>query len=115
WHYEHMLEPITKSEGSIMPPYPWLLEKTADMESVVDKIKAMRKLGVPYPKGYEDRAVKLYLRQAAEITHDLNQQGIETFKESEIVALIAYLQRLEKDIKANTVSEADLIHAGHNH
>ncbi|MGE9516681.1 MAG: cytochrome-c oxidase, cbb3-type subunit I [Solitalea-like symbiont of Tyrophagus putrescentiae] len=115
WHYEHMLEPVTKSEGSIMPPYPWLFEKMVNIPGVVAKIKVMRTLGVPYPKDYEDRAVKIYLRQASEIVHDLHSQGIETFKESEIVALIAYLQRLGKDIKSGTVSEADLIHQNHNH
>ncbi len=63
------------------------------------KIKAMRMLGVPYPAGYEKEAGKDMLAQAAGISKNLKEAGIDCRPEAEIVALIAYLQRLGTDIK----------------
>lgn len=99
WHYNHMMDPTTMSPGSIMPPYPWLLENDYDKELLPAKIKAMRTLGVPYPEGYEDIAVAEAEKQAAEITQRLADAKIKTSKDKEIIALIAYLQRLGTDIK----------------
>ena len=48
WHFNHMLDPRTMSPGSIMPPYPWLIEDDLDVESTPAKIRAMQTLGVPY-------------------------------------------------------------------
>jgi cytochrome c oxidase cbb3-type subunit I/II len=100
WHYNHMLDPTSMSPGSIMPAYPWLLEDQVDVRSTVGKIKAMKRLGVPYPEGYENQAAADMQKQAEEIAASLKKDGIETLADREIVALIAYLQRLGKDIKA---------------
>lgn len=100
WHYNHMLDPTSMSPGSIMPPYPWLLEDQLDANNTMQKIKAMKRLGVPYPDGYENQALKDMELQAKEITSNLKKDGIETLPDREIVALIAYLQRIGKDIKA---------------
>lgn len=100
WHYNHMLDPTSMSPGSIMPSYPWLLEDQVDVGSTVGKIKAMKRLGVPYPEGYENQAAADMQKQAEEIAANLKKDGIETLADREIVALIAYLQRLGKDIKA---------------
>lgn len=99
WHFNHMLDPTTMSPGSIMPPYPWLIENRVDLESTADKIIAMQKLGVPYEKGYEEKANEDLLKQANEIAERLKKDGIEVHPESKMVALIAYLQRLGTDIK----------------
>lgn len=99
WHYNHMMDPTTMSPGSIMPPYPWLLENDYDKELLPAKIKAMRTLGVPYPEGYEDIAVAEAEKQANEITKSLADAKIKTSSDKEIIALIAYLQRLGTDIK----------------
>lgn len=99
WHYNHMMDPTTMSPGSIMPPYPWLLENDYDKEMIPAKIKAMRTLGVPYPDGFEDVAIAAAEKQAEEITKRLADAKIKTSKDKEIVALIAYLQRLGTDIK----------------
>jgi cytochrome c oxidase cbb3-type subunit I/II len=100
WHYNHMLDPTSMSPGSIMPSYPWLLDDKIDVNSTVVKIKAMQRLGVPYPKGYEKVAPADMEKQAAQITASLKKDGIETVSDREIVALIAYLQKLGRDIKA---------------
>jgi len=100
WHYNHMLDPTSMSPGSIMPTYPWLLDDKVDVSSTVGKIKAMMKLGVPYPEGYENKAAADMQKQAEEIAANLKKDGIQTVADKEIVALIAYLQKLGKDLKA---------------
>jgi cytochrome c oxidase cbb3-type subunit I/II len=99
WHYNHMDDPRSMSPGSIMPPYPWLLDDELDTASTSAKIRVMTSLGVPYPEGYDKIANKDLSRQEAKITASLKESGIETMPNKEIVALIAYLQRLGTDIK----------------
>lgn len=100
WHYNHMMDPTSMSPGSIMPTYPWLLDDQVDVSSTVGKIKAMRKLGVPYPANYEKIAAADMQKQAEEIAANLKKDGVQTPADKEIVALIAYLQKLGRDIKA---------------
>ena len=105
WHYNHMLAPDAVSTGSIMPPYPWLFEQTVDKSLTAGKISALRKIGVPYAEGFEEVANDELDKQANEIASNLKTDGIDTRSDAEIVALIAYLQRLGKDIKANKVAD----------
>ena len=99
WHYNHMYDPGSLSPGTIMPSYPWLIDKTVDSSMTPKKIKAMRTLGVPYPENYETQAVADMQKQAQTMADNLSKEGIEVLPESEMVALIAYLQRLGTDIK----------------
>ncbi len=99
WHYLHMQDPRQMSPGSLMPKYPWLIEQQLDTDLLPAKIGAMRTLGVPYEDGYEDAALSDLQLQAQEITDDLLDSGILVEPDKEIVALIAYLQRLGTDIK----------------
>lgn len=98
WHFYHMLDPGQVSEGSIMPSYPWLFEQTIDKDLTAGKISALRTVGVPYPEGYEDTANSELDAQAMGITDNLAAEDIEISGDTEIIALIAYLQRLGKDI-----------------
>jgi cytochrome c oxidase cbb3-type subunit I/II len=99
WHYYHMYDPTSTSEGSLMPRYPWLYELYYDIENTPDKISAMRTLGVPYPEGYEVQAIADAQKQAEDIAAQLKAENIETDPALDIIALIAYLQRLGTDIK----------------
>ena len=99
WHYYHMLDPTSMSPGSIMPPYPWLFEQAWDKERLPKKIRAMQTLGVPYPDGYDEKALADAENQAELISKGLEPEGIKTSSDAEIIALIAYLQRLGTDIK----------------
>ena len=99
WHYLHMQDPRQMSPGSLMPKYPWLIEQQLDTDIISTKINAMRSLGVPYEEGYEDVALNDLQLQAQEIADDLLESGIIVEPDREIVALIAYLQRLGTDIK----------------
>jgi cytochrome c oxidase cbb3-type subunit I/II len=104
WHYNHMLDPQTTSLGSIMPPYPWLFDRKLDTGLLEAKINAMITLGVPYDKDYAKEAAKDLKKQALEITTRLKEGGIEADPETEIIALIAYLQRLGTDAKKSTLT-----------
>lgn len=102
WHYRHMREPSSTTPGSIMPPYPWLYERKIDTATTIRKIGVMRKLGVPYSNEDQTNASESLAAQGKLIVGELRSQGAdidESQATSEIVALIAYLQRLGTDIK----------------
>jgi len=112
WHYRHMANPKEVSPGSIMPAYTWMKTNDLDVTILDRKIRAMQTLGVPYPKGYDKIALKDLKIQAELIATDIVKnlpkevqknlnipKEIANLKKKEIVALIAYLQRLGMDIK----------------
>ena len=107
WHYNHMYDPTSTSPGSIMPPYPWLLENDLDISTTASKINVLRMLGTPYEEGYEEIANDDLAKQANMIAESLRKDGIEQegLENKEIVALIAYLQRLGVDIEAQAQAE----------
>ncbi len=94
WHYRHMMDPRTTSPGSIMPPYPWLLEDTVDSSLLSAKLDALSKLGVPYSKELIANPTPAYDHQAQEIVDSLLKDGVSVTKDKEIIAMIAYLQKL---------------------
>jgi cytochrome c oxidase cbb3-type subunit I/II len=101
WHYLHMENPSSMSPGSLMPSYPWLLTNDLDISATESKINVMRSIGVPYSDGYEKIANDDLLMQAQQIASDLQNAGAPAEPNKEIIALIAYLQRLGTDIKAS--------------
>lgn len=107
WHYLHMENPSSMSPGSLMPSYPWILANDLDVSSTESKINAMRSIGVPYPDGYEKVANDHLKAQAEIIAMDLQNAGAPAEPNKEIIALIAYLQRLGTDIKANPVATGE--------
>ncbi len=106
WHYNHMLDPRSMSPGSIMPTYPWLLDNPIDTAITPAKIRAMQTLGVPYPKGYDQQANADLMAQANAVRINLKIDKITTPANREIVALIAYLQRVGTDIKLQRAIES---------
>jgi cytochrome c oxidase cbb3-type subunit I/II len=102
WHYNHMENPRSTSPGSIMPPYPWLLTQNLDTNALPARIGALRKVGVPYPEGFENGPAQKELEaQAKKIVANLQLGMISNAPpSSEIIGLIAYLQRLGTDIKS---------------
>ncbi|CCH00570.1 cytochrome c oxidase, cbb3-type, subunit I [Fibrella aestuarina BUZ 2] len=99
WHYYHMRDPGSMSPGSIMPAYAWLLERKLDTDKTSAKMSALRKVGVPYDDQTIATAGGDLQKQATTISQRLAQDGIKVQPDREIVALIAYLQRLGTDIK----------------
>ena len=99
WHFNHMYEPSSISPGTIMPNYPWLFRDNLDTAITPAKIRAMQTLGVPYPAGFDKIANADLMRQADGIRDNLAKDNIKVKSDKEIIALIAYLQRVGTDIK----------------
>ncbi len=125
WHFNHMYNPNSTSPGSIMPRYPWLIKDKLDISSIESKMSTLAKLGVPYSEEEIANAKTSIEEQAITIQDNLysDQEFVETYeadkkaakaaganfiemKDREIVALIAYLQRLGTDIKNKPADES---------
>ncbi len=94
WHYLHMMDPRSTSPGSNMPVYPWLKNRTIDLDQLAGRMSVLRTLGVPYTDADIAGAAQTARSQGQLIVDDLASQGIEIAADSELVAMIAYLQRL---------------------
>ncbi|MEH6656797.1 cytochrome-c oxidase, cbb3-type subunit I [Leeuwenhoekiella marinoflava] len=121
WHLNHMYDPQSTSSGSIMPSYSWLIRSQLDKSKTEDKMKVMQQLGVPYTVEDIERAQQWMTEQGTQIEQNLytdpdfaktyesdkkyaadNGEDFIEMRNREIVALIAYLQRLGTDIKIKT-------------
>ncbi len=121
WHFNHFYDPQTVSEGSIMPSYRWLIKNELDKSLTEAKLKAMVSLGVPYTEEDIANAQDWMSEQGTQIEQNLLKdpdfvKSYETDKQDalqkgedfvemrnrEVVALIAYLQRLGTDIKVKS-------------
>ncbi|MBT7896978.1 MAG: cytochrome-c oxidase, cbb3-type subunit I [Flavobacteriales bacterium] len=105
WHFNHMYDPTMTSPGTIMPAYKWMFTDNLRTKYTKSKVKAMITLGVPYTDLEYKNALEDLKVQAIKIANELNEQLenpiVEINKDKEIIALIAYLQRLGTDIKTN--------------
>ena len=106
WHYNHMDNPVNTSPGSIMPRYSWLLSQKLDTSSLAARMKALRKVGVPYTDQDITEAPKNLAAQQARVVTNLKIGMVNAPPDREIIALIAYLQRLGTDIKGSPASTA---------
>ncbi|WP_396195539.1 cytochrome-c oxidase, cbb3-type subunit I [Flavobacterium sp.] len=112
WHFNHMYDPQSISPGSIMPSYQWLIKNTIDNTTIQDKMRTMVTLGVPYTDQEIADAMKSIDAQSSKIEAKLltNPEIKKAFggdtaaplKDREIVALIAYLQRLGTDTQVKS-------------
>ena len=84
-----------------MPAYPHLADDALDLSDLPAKIAALRTLGTPYARDFEQYAIGNAREQAQIIAKNLTAQGVNEpgLEGKEIVAIIAYLQRLGTDIK----------------
>lgn len=124
WHFNHFYDPQTTSPGSIMPSYKWLIKNKLDISQTEDKMRAMVTLGVPYSEEDITNAQQHMEKQAKAIEANLyedpdfansyeedkkyaaeNNLEFVPMHQREVVALIAYLQRLGTDIKIKDNSE----------
>ncbi len=94
WHFMHMLDPRSTSAGSNMPGYGWLALKETDFNALPVKLRVQRLLGVPYPEWTDEDIFHHARTQANLIADRLREAGHYADPETEIVALIAYLQKL---------------------
>ncbi len=121
WHFNHMYDPQSTSSGSIMPSYKWMILNELDKSSTEAKMEVMVTLGVPYTEEDIANAQQSMLDQGTQIEKNLyadpdfastyeadKAAGGEDFVEMrnrEIVAIIAYLQRLGTDINVTDLEE----------
>ena len=106
WHYRHMIDPREITPGSIMPNYPWLIKNEIAYKQLPKKIKVMKSLGVPYDDETLNNSIALAKEQADEIASVLIDSGIPKKIESkEMIALIAYLQRLGTELEIEEEDE----------
>ncbi|HZU85323.1 MAG TPA: cytochrome-c oxidase, cbb3-type subunit I [Polyangiaceae bacterium] len=95
WHYRHLVDPRSVSDGSNMPSFPALAIDAVDLSRTAAKLRALRAIGVPYTAAQVEHARDDAEAQATAIADNLRQDGAGRVEpRSEIVALIAYLQRL---------------------
>ena len=124
WHFKHMYNPRSTSPGSIMPRFPWLITNELDRTQMVNKMKLMKNnFDVPYTKAEIDSAnawadnqakviVKKIFSEAADVKDQVEKEKVAKgdkfvpIEKREIVALIAYLQRLGTDIKTTDIQTA---------
>ena len=81
WHIAHLHHPQDVVPESNMPSYPWLEETNVDASDIEAKMKALRRVGVPYTDA------------------DIAGAKKELEGKTEIQALIAYLQGLGTALK----------------
>jgi len=124
WHLNHMYDPQSTSSGSIMPSYTWLIQDELDKSDTEAKMRVMQTLGVPYTDEEVEKAQQWMTDQGTQIEQNLysdpdfvssyeadkkyaeeNGQDFIEMRDREIVALIAYLQRLGTDIKAEDLKQ----------
>jgi cytochrome c oxidase cbb3-type subunit I/II len=125
WHFNHLWDPQSTSSGSIMPGYKWLFDnEPMDYSKTEAKMRVMVKLGVPYTDADIANAKQNIAKQTAQIEKNLTNDPdfVKSYEESkknaaakgekfvpmkdrEIVAIIAYLQRLGTDIKIKDVAQ----------
>jgi cytochrome c oxidase cbb3-type subunit I/II len=94
WHFDHMMNPRSTSAGSNMPSYPWLAQKKINVEALPSKLAVLRRLGVPYPEWDEAAIHDQVATQAESIARDLQSKGKVLQPNTQMTALIAYLQKL---------------------
>ncbi len=94
WHYDHFMDPRSISPGSNMPSYSWLSKKKIDVGALPSKISVLRTLGVPYPDWDEDQIKSRVAKQAEEISKDLQSKGKILEPNTQMTALISYMQKL---------------------
>ncbi|MGK5088041.1 cytochrome-c oxidase, cbb3-type subunit I [Bdellovibrionota bacterium FG-2] len=102
WHLRHLLDPRSMVAPSIMPAYPWLETTKMRLGDLSLKLQVMKQLGVPYSDDEVQMAEQLAVSQAKQIATNLQTQAgaqghFVGMEDKEILALIAYLQRLGKD------------------
>ena len=81
WHRIHLNDPRSVVPESNMPAYPWLAKSAANAEDIEAKMRALRRVGVPYGD-----------KEIAGAKEELKDK-------TEMDALIAYLQVLGTALK----------------
>ncbi|MBL0937573.1 MAG: cytochrome-c oxidase, cbb3-type subunit I [Gemmatimonadaceae bacterium] len=106
WHVRHFEDPRAVTAKSIMPAYAHFLTKQLDFDGIQARIDAMAMVGVPYGDAL-NRAPAMAREQAKQIAASIVEQGGPAgLDDKQIVAMVAYMQRLGRDIKVSSAASA---------
>ena len=107
WQAEHLINPRAVVPESIMPGYPWLADRKLDTHDMIDRLKTLKLVGVPYSDEMIDKAKQDLVAQvtpdsrpARELLRRYPKAKVGKFdgkpgnEPTELDALIAYLQVL---------------------
>jgi cytochrome c oxidase cbb3-type subunit II len=122
WHVQHLMKPQNVVPESVMPSYPWLMDKL-DISDVGDRMRALRTTGVPYSANQEEyeRNVKQFGEKVAKslVIADAQKNLVAQAQEgnydgdrtsvSEMDALVAYLQMLGTMVDFSKIKPEDLV------
>lgn len=106
WHEHHMKDPTSVVPGSIMPAYPHMFKKMADLDTAYAEALTVKKVfNVPYDAqgmtklGTYEEAMANALKEAEDIVSNMRDENVKNAvkegKIPQIVALIAYLNGLK--------------------
>jgi cytochrome c oxidase cbb3-type subunit I/II len=112
WHYHHLVDPQAITPGSNMPSYAHLAKEKIDPSRTGEKMHALSKVGVPYSDADMRGAEADARDQGAAIAADLAKEGVQVDPDSQMVAVIAYLQRLGKKPEPAKPAEGVSMNAG---
>ena len=96
WHWQHLMDPRSTSPGSNMPSYAFMADKKVSNDEIVAKMGVQKTLGTPYTDAEIASAPAMVAAQQKFIADDLAKNGVTAMADSEMIALIAYLQRVGK-------------------
>ena len=101
WHVRHLEDPRMVPQ-SIMPAYAHLLELEINFDSIQGRVRAMAMLGVPYGEAVKDGVAQAMAHAQAKALGEqlVAQGGYEGMETKKVIALVAYLERLGKDLTA---------------
>jgi cytochrome c oxidase cbb3-type subunit I/II len=103
WHFRHFENPRSTSTGSVMPSYPHLLDNDIPWDVIQTRVHVMAMLNVPYEAAAMTGAEAMAQEQAKQVAAALVAAGgPKAMEQKEVIALIAYMQRLGKDIQAES-------------
>jgi cytochrome c oxidase cbb3-type subunit I/II len=111
WHWLHFRQPRDMEPRSNMPSFAHLYRWELDLSLTQRKLEVLRTLGHPYSDAQVENAVADAEAQAAEVVSGLRGEGMqvgESEAHSEVIALIAYMQRLGTDLGRAPVESARL-------
>jgi cytochrome c oxidase cbb3-type subunit I/II len=106
WHVRHFANPREVTAKSIMPAYPAFATNVIPWDVIPKRVDVMAMLGVPYGDAI-NHSVELAKAQAAQIAASIRKDGGPSgLDDKEIVAVIAYIQRLGRDISTGAPAVA---------
>ncbi len=120
WHVAHMVDPRAVVPESIMPGYPWMLDRDLRQEDIADHLRALRIVGVPYD---DEMIANAMADMRAQADPNADHGGLlarypkaavgaldgQPGRLTEMDAIVAYLQILGRMVDFTDIRTEDLL------